>query len=100
MCTFLRSKFEPVRKIARTNLEKMMQSLGPKYLNLLLTEMFLFLNRGYQIHVLIFTIHAVVKSLKDCYQLGDMDQVLRTLLEVSLHFKHFKLTDTHPKLMI
>jgi len=40
------------------------------------------LTRGYQVHVLIYTIHAVLVSLKNLFQPGDIDCNLQAVLEL------------------
>lgn len=84
ICTFLKSHLESVRKVARETLQKIMLTLGPKYLNLLLEEMTPLLSRGYQVHVLVFTVHGVLSCLKDLYQPQDIDKGLLTVLNVSI----------------
>ncbi|CAG9859449.1 unnamed protein product [Phyllotreta striolata] len=81
ICTFLKSRLDSVRKVARETLQKIMLTLGPKYLASLLEEMSPLLGRGYQVHVLVFTIHGVLHCLKDVYQSGDLDRVLLTVLK-------------------
>lgn len=83
ICTFLKSHLESVRRVARETLQKIMITLGPKYLSLLLEEMTPLLSRGYQVHVLVFTVHGVLNCLKDMYEPKDLDTVLLTVLNVS-----------------
>lgn len=83
LCTFLKSRLESIRRITRETLQKIMLTLGPKYLGMLLHEMSAMLTRGYQVHVLIYTIHAVLVSLKDLFQPNDIDCNLQNILEVS-----------------
>lgn len=85
MCTFLRSHLESVRRIARETLQKIMLTLGPKYLNILFEVMTPLLSRGYQVHVLVFTVHGVLSCLKEVYEPKDVDVVLLTILNVSIH---------------
>lgn len=59
-----------------------MQTLGPTYLNLLLGEMTSLLSRGFHVHVLVFTTHAVISCLKESYQPTDIDKVLLTVLQL------------------
>uniref|UniRef100_A0A6P7FQB3 Small subunit processome component 20 homolog n=1 Tax=Diabrotica virgifera virgifera TaxID=50390 RepID=A0A6P7FQB3_DIAVI len=80
-CTFLRSHLESVRKVAKETLQKIMITLGPKYLSLLIGEMSPLLGRGYQVHVLVFTIHGVLSCLKEYYKPSDIDQILLTVLD-------------------
>lgn len=82
LCTFLKSHLESVRRVTRETLQKFMVTLGPKYLGLLISEMSSLLSRGFQVHVLVFTIHAVLTTLKDMFQPTDVDKCLLTILEV------------------
>lgn len=84
MCTFLRSHLESVRRIARETLQKIMLTLSPKYLNVLFEVMTPLLSRGYQVHVLVFTVHGVLNCLKEVYEPRDIDIVLLTVLNVSM----------------
>lgn len=69
--------------MARETLQGILKTLGPDYLKVLLSEMVPLLNRGYQLHVLVYTIHAVLHCLKDAYKPGDVNEVLITVLHVS-----------------
>ncbi|KAJ8922426.1 hypothetical protein NQ315_004372 [Exocentrus adspersus] len=82
LCTFLKSQLDSVRRTARETLQKIMLTLGPKYLSLLLAEMTPLLSRGFQVHVLVYTVHAVLRYLKDMYQPGDIDKILLPVLNL------------------
>lgn len=86
MCTFLQSQLESVRRVARETLQKIMLALGPDYLSLLLDEMTPLLARGFQVHVLVYTTHAVLSCLKEFYKPGHVDKVLLAVLEVFQHY--------------
>lgn len=97
LCTFLKSPLESVRRAAREILQKIMLTLGPEYLGLLLGEISPLMSRGYQVHVLVYTVHSVLVTLKDMFRPGDIDKVLLTILKVScnLFFSsscHFTIT--------
>lgn len=81
-CTFLKSHLESVRRAARETLQNILKTLGPNYLKILLGEMVILLNRGYQMHVLVYTVHAVLHCLKDFYKPGDINEVLITVLQI------------------
>lgn len=83
ICTFLKSHLESVRRVARETLQKIMLTLGPKYLKMLLGEIAPLMNRGFQVHVLVFTVHGVLNCLKGSYEPHDIDEVLLTVLNVS-----------------
>lgn len=86
-CTFLKSHLDSVRRVTRETLQNILTTLGPNYLKVLLAEMIPLLNRGFQIHVLVYTIHAVLLCLKDAYKPGDINGVLITVLHVSFVWK-------------
>lgn len=69
--------------MARETLQNILKTLGPDYLKVLLAEMVPLLNRGYQLHVLVYTIHAVLHCLREFYKPGDINEVLMTVLHVS-----------------
>ncbi|XP_057326946.1 small subunit processome component 20 homolog [Microplitis mediator] len=82
ICTFLKSRSDSVRRSTREILEKIMITLGPDYLHYLLKEMNSLLTKGFQIHVLAYTIHAVLKALKPYLQSNHMNDNLQSVLEV------------------
>ncbi|GJQ79470.1 hypothetical protein Trydic_g16323 [Trypoxylus dichotomus] len=82
LCTFLKSQLESVRRVARETLQKIMTTLGPPYLGLLLDEMVPLLSRGFQVHVLVYTVHSVLVSLKDMFKPKDIDIILNTVIKL------------------
>lgn len=82
LCTFLKSQLESVRRVTRETLQKIMTTLGPEYLGLLINEMATLLSRGFQVHVLIYTIHAVLVALKELYKPQDIDKILLTVVNL------------------
>ncbi|XP_076264086.1 small subunit processome component 20 homolog isoform X2 [Rhynchophorus ferrugineus] len=84
LCSFLKSQLESVRRIARETLQNIMITLGPKYLQLLLREIAPLLNRGFQVHVLVFTVHGVLSCLKGTYEERDIDEILLTVLNLCM----------------
>lgn len=86
LCTFLKSHLESVRRVTRETLQKIMIALGPSYLSLLLDEMIPLLSRGFQVHVLVYTVHSVLVSLKQMFRPKDVDAVLNTVIKVSTYY--------------
>ncbi|XP_063986981.1 small subunit processome component 20 homolog [Diachasmimorpha longicaudata] len=82
LCTFLKSRLESVRRSTREILQKVMITLGPDYLHHLLREMNSLLTRGFQIHVLAYTIHAVLISLKPFFKESHVNENLQSILQV------------------
>lgn len=83
LCTFLKSRLESVRRVTRETLQNIMVTLGTSYMSMLLNEMTSLLTQGFQVHVLIYTIHAIFVSLSDCFEIGHMDSCLPYILEVN-----------------
>ncbi|KAH3901068.1 Utp20p SCDLUD_002542 [Saccharomycodes ludwigii] len=73
ICQVLRSRSEELRDAVRKNLSQISVILGQKYLSFIVKELKGALTRGSQIHVLSFTVHSVLVSLKDILGHGDMD---------------------------
>lgn len=83
LCTFLKSRLESVRRVTRETLQNIMVTLGTGYMAMLLNEMTALLTQGFQVHVLIYTIHAIFVSLSERFEKGHMDSCLPYILEVS-----------------
>jgi len=82
LCTFLKSRLESVRRVTRETLQNIMITLGTSYMSMLLNEMTALLTQGFQVHVLIYTIHAIFVSLSEHFKKGHMDSCLPYILEV------------------
>ncbi|KYN12679.1 Small subunit processome component 20 like protein [Trachymyrmex cornetzi] len=82
LCTFLKSRMESVRRATRETLQKIMITLGPKYLHYLLKELNTLLTKGFQVHVLAYTVQAVLFTLKPYYQKMDINNNLQSILSV------------------
>ncbi|KAI4482212.1 hypothetical protein M0804_008763 [Polistes exclamans] len=82
LCTFLKSRLESVRRITRQVLQNIMITLGPKYLHHLLNELNSLLTKGFQVHVLAYTIHSVLTVLKPQFQKFDINKNLQSILSV------------------
>lgn len=82
LCTFLKSRLDSVRRVTRETLQKVMISLGPSFLSTLLREMTALLTRGFEVHVLVFSIHSVLIALKEVFAAGDIDESLPYIIEV------------------
>lgn len=83
LCTFLKSRLESVRRVTRETLQNIMVTLGTSYMSMLLNEMTALLTQGFQVHVLIYTIHAIFVSLSEHFEKGHMDSCLPYILEVN-----------------
>lgn len=81
LCTYLKSRMESIRLTTRETLEQIVAALGPDCLPKLLFEMKTLLTKGFQLHVLVFTVHAIIQSIQSRLQPGDIDKNLGILLE-------------------
>ncbi|GFN80708.1 small subunit processome component 20 homolog, partial [Plakobranchus ocellatus] len=82
ICNFLKSRSRDVRTTARETLEKVAVSLGCRYFPFIIREMRAVLTRGYQLHVLSFTVHYLLKSLAEIIKPGDLDPALSSIQDV------------------
>lgn len=89
LCTFLKSRLESVRRVTRETLQNIMVTLGTSYMSMLLNEMTALLTQGFQVHVLIYTIHAIFVSLSEHFEKGHMDNCLPYVLEVSFVYHKY-----------
>jgi len=85
LCTFLKSRLESVRRVTRETLQNIMVTLGTGYMSMLLNEMTSLLTQGFQVHVLIYTIHAIFVSLSEHFEKEHMDSCLPYILEVHIY---------------
>ncbi|XP_072856319.2 small subunit processome component 20 homolog isoform X1 [Pogona vitticeps] len=86
VCSLLRNRAQEIRDIARNTLMKIMETLGPHYLQYVLKEMQSILVHGYQVHVLTFTVHLLLKSLASNHlKAGDLDPCVGLMTEIFNH---------------
>lgn len=74
---------ESIRRTTRQTLKEIMITLGPKYLHYLLKEMNTLLTKGFQVHVLAYTVQSVLAALKPYFKEFDIDHNLQSILSVS-----------------
>ncbi|KAH9909271.1 armadillo-type protein [Xylariomycetidae sp. FL2044] len=82
ICHILRSKALESREMARDTLAKMTSLLGPPYFGFVLNELRGALISGYQLHVLSYTMHAILIAVVPQFQPGDLDYCLRDIVNV------------------
>ncbi|EFQ96839.1 U3 snoRNP protein Utp20 [Nannizzia gypsea CBS 118893] len=80
--SILRSRAQDTRDTARKTLADIAILLGPSYFGYILTELKGALSRGYQLHVLSFTVHSILVATADEFEVGALDQDLRILGEI------------------
>lgn len=78
----LRSKSLEARDMTRDTLVKIASILGPSYFGFLLRELRSALTRGYQLHVLSFTMHSILLQIIPTCEPGDLDYCLSSIVTV------------------
>ncbi|KAL2827143.1 armadillo-type protein [Aspergillus cavernicola] len=82
VCSILKSKAQDSRDTARKTLNDIALLLGPGYMGYVLKELRHTLKRGYQLHVLSFTVHSILVATTDDFKQGDLDYCLTDLSSV------------------
>ena len=81
VCDMLKSRAISVRISTRECLVKMISALpDKKYYFYVFKEMSNVLTRGYQVHVLCYTIHLILKTVEEKLSVGDLDSSLGLLV--------------------
>lgn len=78
----LKSQARDVRDMARDTMKKIASSLGSSYLDLIVKEMKTVLQRGYQLHVLGYSIHAILDCMQSEMKEGDLDGCVTMLMQI------------------
>ncbi|KAF9352647.1 U3 snoRNP protein [Mortierella sp. AD094] len=85
VCQILKSRQQEARDTTRDTLIKITMFLGSSYFNFILKEMKGVLLRGYQLHVLGFTLHAMLTQLVPTLQVGELDYCLKEVVDVLIN---------------
>ena len=76
VCHILRSRSQESRDLTRKTLTEMTTIIGPTYFGFVLKELRSSLQRGYQLHVLSFTVHSILVATASMFKPGDLDYCL------------------------
>ncbi|KAA8644391.1 putative HEAT repeat protein (DRIM) [Aspergillus tanneri] len=79
VCSTLKSKAQDSRDTARKTINEIALLLGPIYFAYILKELKSTLTKGYQRHVLSFTVHSMLVVTTDEFKQGDLDYCLGDL---------------------
>ncbi|KAI4931505.1 hypothetical protein J4E85_004098 [Alternaria conjuncta] len=82
ICYILKSRAQEARDMSRNTLSDIATILGPSYVGFILKALRTALQRGYQLHVLSFTLHTILVKLADQTNPGDLDYCLVELVDV------------------
>uniref|UniRef100_A0A182QJF3 Uncharacterized protein n=1 Tax=Anopheles farauti TaxID=69004 RepID=A0A182QJF3_9DIPT len=81
--TFLKSRLKLARVQARNTLAHITLELGPSYLSFVLQNLLAMLTRGFQRHVLSFTVHTIIDRAQKHLSNGSvMENILQTVLHI------------------
>jgi U3 small nucleolar RNA-associated protein 20 len=82
ICHILRSKAQESRDMTRDTLTKVCVLLGPSCFGFVLKELRGALARGYQLHVLSYTMHQILVATTPEYAPGDLDYCLPSIVAI------------------
>lgn len=82
VCQILKSRQQDARDSTRDTLIKINNFLGPTYFPFLLKEMQAVLQRGYQLHVLGFTLNSLLNDMVPKLKVGQLDFCLRQVVGI------------------
>ncbi|KAF2835700.1 hypothetical protein M501DRAFT_1060702 [Patellaria atrata CBS 101060] len=82
MAHILRSRAQESRDMVRRTLVDVAILIGPEYLEFIIKELRSALLRGYQLHVLSFTVHSILVSMSETLQPGDLDSCLNSIVTI------------------
>ncbi|KAI5797940.1 armadillo-type protein [Peziza echinospora] len=82
VCHILRSRAQESRDLTRKTLTDITTLLGQEYFSFILKELRGALLRGYQLHVLSFTMHSILISVVPTYSPGALDYCLPLMMDI------------------
>ncbi|GAB6033711.1 U3 snoRNP protein [Chamberlinius hualienensis] len=82
LCVFLKSRHQGIRNVARSTLVNIMDSLGAKYLPFVIKEMRQLLTRGYQVHSMTYTMHALLRHMAPQFKPCSLNHSIKSLIEI------------------
>ncbi|KAG8532672.1 uncharacterized protein KY384_002549 [Bacidia gigantensis] len=84
VCNILRSRAQDSRDLSRKSLAEMLLYMGPRYFSFALRELRGALARGYQLHVLSYTVHSLLVTTSSVYAPGDLDYCLPQIVRIMM----------------
>ena len=82
VCHILRSRSQESRDLTRRTLVEISELIGPSCFGFVLKELRSSLARGYQLHVLSFTVHSILVATAPIFKPGDLDYCLPQIVSV------------------
>lgn len=85
LCQAIRSRAQDVRNTVRETLVKINRLLGPKYFSFIVKELRTALTKGYELHVLGYTVDTLVMDTIPRVQIGELDPCLDDIVQVLIN---------------
>ncbi|CAO3617504.1 unnamed protein product [Cunninghamella echinulata] len=85
VCQTIRSRAQDVRDIARDTLLKINTFLGVSYFQYIVKELKSALLRGYELHVLGYTVNALLYEMSSRINIGDLDYCMEDIVQVLIN---------------
>lgn len=82
VCHILRSRAQESRDLTRKTLVEISTLIGPGYFGFVLKELRSSLARGYQLHVLSYTVHSILVATSPIFSSGDLDYCLPQVVAI------------------
>ena len=82
VCHILRSRSQESRDLTRKTLVEISTLIGASYFGFVLKELRSSLARGYQLHVLSFTVHSILVATSSIFKPGDLDYCLPQIVAI------------------
>ncbi|KAJ8331227.1 U3 snoRNP protein [Batrachochytrium dendrobatidis] len=85
MCNILSSHIQSARDATRETLVKVAVMLGPMYLSFIIKELRTALRRGYQLHVLGYTLFSLMTAIVPITEAGAIDSCIKSIVDISIN---------------
>lgn len=82
VCNILRSRAQESRDLTRKTLMDIADVVGPAYFGFIVKELRRALGRGYQLHVLSYTVHSLLVGTASNFKLGDLDYCIPQIVAI------------------
>ncbi|KAI9697124.1 MAG: U3 snoRNP protein [Bogoriella megaspora] len=82
LCPILRSRDQISRDMTRRTLAEISKLIGPSYFGFVLKELRSALRRGFELHVLSFTVHQMLLELVPSIRSGDLDYCVEDVVAI------------------
>lgn len=85
LCNILTSHIQSARDSARDTLVTISTVLGPSFLSFIITGLKTSLRRGYQLHVLGFTLHSILSANEKVFKFGSIETCVESITEICMN---------------